>query len=153
MVADELVQLDQFAAVEPGGESLVQPGARHLGQTVVGGVSDQHMAEAKCVFAWKPRVVRANQLLAHERGETGRYLLLDVFQRLDRAAVEDLAFDRPALEHRSLGRLELVEPRGEQRLQRGRHRDLSFGLAGHRHHLRNEQWIATGSVDDQVALP
>ena len=33
--------LQRPAAVEPGGESLVQPGARHLGQTVVGGVSDQ----------------------------------------------------------------------------------------------------------------
>ena len=49
-------------------------------------------------------------------------------QRLDRAAVEELALDGAALEHRSLRLLELVEPGGEQRLQRRRNGDLAFRL-------------------------
>ena len=46
-------------------------------------------------------------------------------ERLHGAAVEDLALDRPALQHPPLGRVELVEARRQQRLQRRRHLDLA----------------------------
>ena len=51
-----------------------------------------------------------------------------------------------ALEHRALGRVELVEPRREQRLDRRRHRDLapSGDSRTHRDHLLDEERVALG---------
>ena len=69
--------------------------------------------------------VGANELVAHERSEPGRDLCLLRAERLDGAAVEDLAFDRASLEHVSLGGLELVEARCEQRVKRWRHDNLA----------------------------
>ena len=66
---------------------------------------------------------------------SGGHVRLVGRERLDGAAVEDLAFDRASLEHAPLGRLELVEACCEQRLQGGRNDHLAVRLAGHRHHL------------------
>ena len=90
-----------------------------LRQRVVGGVADQQVAEAEGVLAGELAVSGRIELLAHERGQPRRDLRLLGSERLDGAAVEDLALDRAALEHAPLRLLELVEPRGEQRPQRG----------------------------------
>ena len=65
--------------------------------------------------------------------------------------MEDLALDRAALEDASLGRLELVEPRGEQRVQRRRDDDLALRLAGHRDHLLDEERVAACGARDPLA--
>ena len=54
------------------------------------------------------------------------------------------------LEHAALGRLELVEAGGEQRLQGRRDADLAVGRVGHREHLRDEERIAAGSAERSV---
>ena len=137
--------------LEPGGEALVQVGAGRLGERVVGRVADQQVAEAEAVLARDLRPVRPDQLLADERGEARGDLRLLGRERLDGAAVEDLALDRAALEHASLGRLELVEPGREQRLQRRRDDDLAVRLAGHRDHLLDEERVAARGASDPLA--
>ena len=119
VVAEDLVQLDQLvsALLQPGGEALVQLGPGRFRERVVGGVADQQVAEAEAVLARELRLVGTDQLAAHERGQARRHLRLLRCERLHGAAVEDLALDRAALEHPPLGRVELVEAGGEQRLQ------------------------------------
>lgn len=73
------------------------------------------MPEAEAVVAGKLTAVGSDELPAHECGEPRCDVFL-VGERLNRAAVEDLAFDRTALEYRALGPLELVEPSCKQRL-------------------------------------
>ena len=70
-----------------------------------------------------------------------------------RAAVEQPAFDRSALEHRPLVRLEPVDAGREQRLDRRRHGVVcGVGIVGeHREHLLDEQRVALGRVDDAIA--
>ena len=113
VVAEDLVQLDELGPVllQPGCEALVELGAGRFRQRVVGGVADQQVAEAEAVLAGELRLVGPDQLLAHERGQARRHLGLLGCERLDGAAVEDLALDRAPLEHAPLGRLELVEAR------------------------------------------
>ena len=48
-------------------------------------------------------------------------------------------------------RLELVEARREQRLQRGRDHDVAVRLAGHRQHLLDEERVAAGGAGDPLA--
>ena len=76
--AEDLVQLDQVFAflVEPGGQALVQLGSRRLGQGVVGGVSEQQVAEAEGAsspgsWAVSGRI-RPFRTSAARRGVTGR---------------------------------------------------------------------------------
>ena len=83
------------------------------------------MAEAEAVLTGELWPVGADQLAPHERRQPWRHLRLLGCQCLHGAAVEDLALDRAALEHPPLGRVELVEPRRQQRLQRRRHLDLA----------------------------
>ena len=96
-----------------------------FGQAVVGGVADEQVAEAEGVVARQLRPVGPHELLAHERHQPRRHVRLVGRERLDAAAVEDLALDRAALEHAALGRVELVEPGREQRLDRRRHDDVA----------------------------
>ena len=96
--------------VEPVGEAGVQVGADRLRKGVVGGVADQQVAEAVAVLAGELGAVGTDQLAAHECGESGRDLRLLGSECLHGAAVEDLAFDRAALQHPPLGLVELVEP-------------------------------------------
>ena len=65
VVADDLLEL-LVTTVEPVGEALVEIRALRFRDTVVGGVTDEHVAEAKRVL---DRLVRADQLLAHESRE------------------------------------------------------------------------------------
>ena len=118
MVAEKLVELDEIRPVllEPGCEALVEVGA--------GRPSAARRTRRRGCRMWRKRkpsspascgrsgVISSLRTSAASRGVT---LGLVGRERLDGAAVEDLALDRPALEHAPLGGLELVEARGEQR--------------------------------------
>ena len=153
VVAEDLVELDEITAVllEPGREARVQLGADRLRECVVGGVADQDVAEAEAVLACELGPVGPDQLLADECRQTWSDLGLIRRERLDGAAVEDLALDRASLEHAPLRRLELVEARGEQRLQGGRYGDVAVGLAAHRQHLADEERVAARRAGDPRA--
>jgi hypothetical protein len=153
VVAEELVQLDQVRAVlfEPGGEALVQFGSRGLGESVVGGVAYQQVAEAESVLGREPGLVGTDQLLADERGEARSQVPFLGSESLDRAAVEDLPFDRATLEDGALPAFELIEACGQQRLQAGRDDHLTLGLAGHGQHLGDEQRVTARRMCDLLA--
>ena len=150
VVAEDLVQLDELGAVrlQPGCEALVQLGAGRFRQCVVGGVADQQVAEAEAVLAGELGLVGPDQLLAHERGQARSHLGLGRGERLDGAAVEDLALDRAPLEHAALGRLELIQACSEQRLQGGRDNHLALCFVGHRQHSFDEEWVAARRAHD-----
>ena len=152
MISEQLVELDELLPVllEPAGEALVQIGPDALRQRVVGRVSEQEMVKAERFLTRKLRLVGADQPLARERGQPRHHLPVGR-ERLHGAAVEDLALDRPALEHRALVGVELVEAGGEQRPERGRDGDLALRLAGHRHHLGEEERVAAGGAGDPLA--
>src|SRR5690348_8967666 len=106
------------------------------------------MPEAIRVLRGELRLVRTDELLADERNQT-LGLRLPVGERLDRSAVEQLPFDRTALEHRTLVRVQLVEPSGKQCLDRRRHFDAPVGAGAHeREHLFQEERIAVRSGSD-----
>ncbi len=71
------------------------------------------MAEAKTVLTRKLRWLGPDQLLPDERSEPGRDLPLLGGECLDCTAVEHLALDGSTLEHATLGRIELIQPRSE----------------------------------------
>ena len=148
MVADELVQLDERRLVlEPVGEAAVQVCANGLREGVVGGVADEQVAEAEAVLAGELRSFGADQLVPDERCESWQHVGLVRGERLHGAAVEDLALDCSALEHRALLRLELVESRGQERPQRRRHLDLA-AVGREREHLGDEERVAARPVGD-----
>ena len=98
------------------------------------------------------RPVRADELLADERGQLAREPRLVGRERLDDAVVEHLALDGAALEHGPLRRVELVEARREQRLERRRHLDLAVaGRLHHRRHLLDEERVAARGAQDPLA--
>ena len=152
VVAENLIQLDQASAVrlQPAGESVVQLGPGRFRQRVVGSIPNQDVPEAKGVLSRKSRLLWANQLLADERREARSHLGL-AREGLHRSAVEDLALDRSTFEYRSLRELQLVEASGEQGLQGRWHDHVAACLAGHRHHLGDEEGIAARGVDDVLA--
>jgi hypothetical protein len=69
---------------------------------------------------------------------------------LNGAAVEDLAFDRSALEHGPFGALESVEAGGEQRLK-ARWDDQLLLRTGHRQYLCDEERVPTRCPRDPIA--
>src|SRR5579884_1303426 len=98
------------------------------------------MPEAERLVSGELRALGPDELLADERLEPLRDVRLAGRERLDAAAVEDLALDRPALEDVALGELEIVEPRREQRVDRRRHDDVARRRLGeHREHLLDEE--------------
>ena len=101
VVAEDFVQLDEIGAVlfEPRGEAFVQFRSHRFRQGVVGGVTDQQMAEAERVITCELGPVRADEFLANEGHQTRRYLRLLGCERLDCSSVKHLAFDGAALEH------------------------------------------------------
>ena len=107
---------------EPVREPLVQLGPDLLRQAVVRGVPDQHVPEAECVLARERRALLADQLLSQEPAERGTGQLAGwiVEERLDRAAMEDRSLHGGPLDHLPLGRIQLVEPRGEEHRDAGR---------------------------------
>ncbi len=66
------------------------------------------MAEAVRLVPRELRRIGTDDLLAHEGDQLWR-LRFAVSERLHDALVEDAALDRATLEHRPLGRLELIE--------------------------------------------
>ncbi len=152
VVAEDLVELDELGPVllQPGAQALMEIRAGRLGERLVRRVAEQQVAEAKAVLARDLRSVRPDQLLADERGEARGDLRLLGCECLDSTPVEDLALDRAALEDASLGRVELVEPGGEQGVQRWRHDDVALGLVGHRDHLLDEERVAARGARDSL---
>jgi len=66
--------------------------------------------------------------------------------------VEHPPFDGAALEHVSLGRFELIQARGQQRLDRRRDLDLrASGVPYEGEHLLDEERITLGCHADPVA--
>jgi hypothetical protein len=63
--------------------------------------------------------------------------------------VEDIALDRAALEHRPLGRVELVETGRQKSVDRRRHSDLAVPRGAHEgEHLLHKERVSLGSGDD-----
>ena len=152
MEAEDLVHLDEIrpALVQPVGEALVELCANGLGETVVGGIADEQVPEAKGIVTRQLRAFGPDQLLADESRQS-RHDRPVLGQRLHRPAVEDLALDGASLEHRPLRLLQLVEARGKQGLQVGRDENIRTGVGGHRRHLRQEERIAAGRMSDPRA--
>ena len=110
-------------------EALVEVRAGRLRQRVVGRVADQQVPEAEAVLAWELRLVRPDQLPCG-RAPPGaaspgsRRVRAPGRRRGGRSRLRSRrARARP------LGRLELVEARGEQRLQRRRDDHVALRLA------------------------
>ena len=108
------------------------------------------MAEAEGIVSGELSPVGADQVLADE-GRQARRHLAAVRERLDCAAVEDLALDRASLQHGALLARELVESRGEHGLQGRRYDYLALAGHGHRHHLGDEQGVPAGGAGDPLA--
>ena len=151
VVADELVALDERVCflIEPISETLVQFCPRRFGEGVVCGVADQQVSEAVRILSRQLRPVRAHELLPYELDQLPLGRRRRHRHRFDSAAVEELAFDRATPEHSSLGRIELIEPRRQQRLDRRRHDHLPLiRLEHHREHLLDEERVAVRGRSD-----
>ena len=152
MEAEDLVHLDQIrpALLQPVREALVQLRSNRFRQAVVRGIANEEVAEAKGVVPGQLRTVGPDQLLADEPGQSrdDRPVL---GQSLHRPAVEDLALDGASLEHGALRPLELVEARGQQRLQVRRDENVRTRAFGHRRHLRQEERVSAGRMSDPGA--
>ena len=138
---------------EPVDVPLVQRRALPLGNRVVRGVADEDVTETKAVVSWQRRPVGSDQLLANERQQVraDRGSLGLGQQRSDGAAVEEPPFDRAALDHGALRLAELVDARGQQRLQRRRHLELAVPALGpHGDELLDEERVPLGRVDDPL---
>ena len=140
--------------LQPTCESLVHLGSGPLGHRLVRGIADQDVAEAEAIVAGEGRSVGADQLLPHEGHQMASDARPGVLwqQRGHRATMEHAALDGGHFDQRSLLRLEAVDARREQRLDRRRDRELAvsdFGLHGDQ--LLDEERIPLGRLDD--ALP
>jgi hypothetical protein len=74
--------------------------------------------EAVRIVAGELRSVGPDELLADESDEALVDRAVALGERGDRAAVEGTPLDRSTLEDRALGGIELVQPCGEQRVNR-----------------------------------
>src|SRR4051812_602161 len=106
------------------------------------------MAEAERLLAGHVCWVRADQFLAHERGEHALDLRwrLRVAQRQYRRGVEHLPLDGAALEQVTLFGSQPLDARGEQSLDRRRHVELAL-LARERDHLLQEERVPRARLD------
>src|SRR5207249_2830147 len=125
VIAEDLLELGQplaHLALQPVRVALVEGGPERLRHGVVRRVADQDVAEPEAVVAEELRTVRADELLPDERDQrrSEQRTRLRRQQLAQRAAVEAPALDRRALDHRPLVRLEPVDARGEERLERRR---------------------------------
>ena len=136
---------------EPGREALVQFRPRSLRQRFVGRVADQEVAEAVCILARELRLVRPDELLADETVQAGLHLRFLGGEGLHGATVEDTPLDGASLQHSAFSWLELVDPRGEQGLNRSRHSDLAVArVLDERDHLLDEERIPLRRVADPL---
>ena len=159
VIAEDLLELeDSFARLlfEPLDMELVQPGSDPFRDGVVRRVADHEMPEAKGALSGEHRAIRANQLLADECGQR-RGHVHSGSEPGDGGLVKHLSLDRRGLDHRALIGAQLIEPRGEQCLDRGGHRergqisgcgpalvltDEETVVDQHREHLLDEERIA-----------
>ena len=122
VVAEDLVVLADAIAgalLEPVGVALVQRRAELLGRGAVGGVSDEDVLEAiRDHLAGEARGREPDHVLAGEPVELGLDGLAG--ELVDGALVEELPFDRAALEGVALPWLEPVEPGAEEGIEAGR---------------------------------
>ena len=130
VVAEELLGLDNAVAerpLEPYGVALVEIGTRRLGESLVGGLADEGVAEAERILTRQCRRLGADQLLAHQAHQPGghRVPALRRRERDNPAEMEHLALDRRAFEQAALLGLELLEPRSQQALDCRRHGHLA----------------------------
>ena len=146
--ADARVGLRQLGAErgEPVGVPLVQARSRGLRQRCVRDVADQRVPEAQRARARAAhQQIALHQPLAGARdvgpGDPGG-------QRVHRGGVEGVARDRAERQRRALCRVEPVEPRREQRLQRGRQRVRGAALADVGDELLEEERVAARGLRD-----
>jgi hypothetical protein len=127
VVADDLLVAAPFS-LQPVREAGMKLRSRLLGHPRVCRVPHELVTEAERVADDEHRPDRSDQLLPHQALKRRADLLARVGQLSDRARPEFLSDHRGAFEDRAFVGLEPVEPRGEQRLDRRRHRDLAVGL-------------------------
>ena len=153
VIAQNLVELNEARAVlsQPVGEAFVQHRPGGLRQGFVCSVTDQEVPESVGIIVRKQGRVGPHQVLPHEGHEAAVDPGLVRRKRDDRPAVEDEPLDRSPLQHAALPPLELIEPGGEQRLDRRRHHDVVAVFRSHRNHLLDEERIALRGVEDSVA--
>ena len=154
VVAEQLVELAGGAGVgHPVGEPLVECCPKLLGHRIVGGIPYEDVLEAESIFTARGRGVGANETFADERQQLRRErgpLLARQESRNGRDG-EVPADHGGALDHVSLVRAQPVEPLGEERLDRGRNRELTAVLGGHRADLLHEERVSLCGGRD--ALP
>ena len=154
VIPDDLFVLTRAVhrlALEPSGEPLMQLRAQFLGNPSVGLVANQDVDEPEGVVPGELGSVRADELLAHEREHVFAHGRADVRRRQLRhsAEMEEPALDGSAFDHRALVRLEAVDPRGQQRLnRRGNPRRGEVAFNAHRKHLLEEEWVAFRGLED-----
>ena len=156
VVADRLLELAARLAgrlLEPAGIALVQLRPRLLRHALVGCLADERVAKAKCLLARRVRWIGAQELLAHEREDQLRQAICRPGgeERGDRRQREALTDDGRALERLAFLRLEGIEAGGEQRLDRGRDRDLLVtcgSLARMCEQLLEEERVPLRRLDD-----
>ena len=91
------------------------------------------------------RPIRTDELLAHQRRQVCPDLSLLWTERLNGATMEHATFDCSPLQHRALGRLQLVEPRAEEGRDRPRNRHLPRRrVPEKRDHLLHEERVSLG---------
>ena len=111
------------------------------------------MAEPEGVVTLVERTIGPDQLLAREGEQRASETLRTLRQQLrDRGSMEQTALDRRSLQHGSLVRLQPVDARRQERMDRCRHRLVGgVGVVGeHCQHLLDEEWVAIGRADDPV---
>jgi hypothetical protein len=94
----------------------VDVGPRFLGEPEVGRVADQDVPEAEAVVPREERAIRFDEVLARQREERRADVLTR--ERADRAAAELTPDHGRAFEDAALLRLERIEPRDEEGVDR-----------------------------------
>ena len=117
-----------FAAVqlEPGGEALVQVGARLLRQRAIGGIANQSVTEAVSLLAGEVRCVGADQVPADKRQQPVLEYRIErgASKCADCALVKHRAFDRRGRQDRALIGREALETGGQECVDRRGDRQL-----------------------------
>ena len=155
MEGADLEQLVACALLQPLGEAGVMLGAVGLGETRVGDLADEHVLEAVGGLAGD----RGARLVEHEL--SAQQVLERRVERVElgREAHQRALPERPAdhgrpLQQRLRLRVEPVDARGDQRLQRvGDPADPGGAVLGqHPHRLLEEEGVALGLGEQQAPV-